>query len=169
MKRKARSNISVIVHYAYEHAQFFLILRWTYLEYGVNLLSPRSEASGCKSIPKPIRLFVLGYVRYSHIPDDVQIGHHGKERELAGIEKGKYSREYDKDLQNLAPDHAEKAVVRLAVVSALDRALEGISGTESAEFSRRTTVQIRKSHQGTKRTGRFAKIIERNCGEGWYV
>ena len=30
------------------------------------------------------------------IPDDVKIGHHGEEGELAGIQKGKYCRKYDK-------------------------------------------------------------------------
>ncbi len=114
-------------------------------------------------------MILLGYVRYGPIPDDVQIGHHGEERELAGIQKGKYSHKYDKDLQNLPPDHAEKAVARLAVVLALDRALEGISGIKSAEFSRRTTVWFRGSHTGTKRIGRFAKRAERNLQEHWYV
>jgi hypothetical protein len=58
----------------------------------------------------------LGYVRYAHIPDDVQIGHHGEDQELAEIQKGKYSRKYDKYSRNLAPDHAEKAVVGVTVV-----------------------------------------------------
>ncbi len=111
------------------------------------------------------RRSVLGYVWYGHIPDDVQIGHHGEERELAGIQKGKYSRKYDKDLQNIAPDHAEKEVIGLTVVLALNRALEGISGNESAKFGRRTTVRIRGSHPGTKRIGWFAKIAERNQEE----
>ncbi len=61
-----------------------------------------------------------------HIPNDVQIGHRGKERELAGIERGNYSRECDKDSKNLAPDCDKKAAVVLTVAG--NRDLQGISG-----------------------------------------
>ncbi len=112
---------------------------------------------------------MLGYVWCGDIPDDVQIGHRGEEQELAGIQKGNFSRKYDKDSQNLALDHAEKSAVVLTVVSAGNRALEGIIGTKLAKFIRGTTVRIHGSHRGTKRTGRFAKRAERNRQIGRYV
>ncbi len=102
-------------------------------------------------------MLLLGYVGCGHIPDDVQIGHRGKERELLGIQKGKYYRKYDKDSQNLVPDRDEKAAVVLTVVLVGNRALEGVSGTKLAKFSCGTTVQICGSHQVTKRTGQFTK------------
>ena len=111
---------------------------------------------------------MLGYVRCCHIPDDVKIGHCVEEQELKGIERGNYSHEYDKDLQNLAPDHYEKTTVVLMVVLSGNRASEVISGTKFAKFSHGTTVWVDRSLRGTKRTGQLAKRAERNPQEGRY-